>query len=108
MSLSLGIFGKLRVLHHPLFHLSTIAFELGSDLSSFHSTMHLILHCMAVKASARLVTYSTLHSDCISFISLDKVTHSLHFTLQILHFILIALLPYCKGFPIALNMQYGP
>ena len=54
------------------------------------------------------MTYSTLRSDCISFISLDKVTHSLHFTLQILHFILIALLPYCKGFPIKLNMQYGP
>ena len=44
-------FGELCVLHHPLFHFSTIAFELGSDLSSFHSTMHLILHCMAVKAS---------------------------------------------------------
>ena len=44
-------FGELWLLYHPLFHLSTIAFELGSDLSSFHSTMHLILHCMAVKAS---------------------------------------------------------
>ena len=33
---------------------------------------------------------------------------TLHFTLQILHFILIALLPYCKGLPITLNMQYGP
>ena len=40
--------------------------------------------------------------------SVRQVTHSLHSTLQILHFILIALLPYCKGFPIALNMQYGP
>ena len=51
MSLSLGIpFDKLCVFNHPLFHLSTIAFELGSDLSSFHSTMHFILHCMAVKA----------------------------------------------------------
>ena len=37
-----SFFGELCVLHHPLFHLSTIAFELGSDLSSFHSTMHLI------------------------------------------------------------------
>ena len=54
------------------------------------------------------MTYSTLHSDCISFISLDKVTHSLHFTLQILHLILIAVFPYCKGFPITPNMQYGP
>ena len=53
------------------------------------------------------MTYSTLHSDCISFISFGEVTHSLHFTLQILHFILIALLCHCKGFPIALNMQYG-
>ena len=54
------------------------------------------------------MTYSTLHLNCISFISFRKVTHSLHFTLQILHFILIALLPYCKGLPITLNMHYGP
>ena len=54
------------------------------------------------------MTYSTLHLYCMSFISFRKVTHSLHFTLQILHFILIALLPDCKGLPITLNMQYGP
>ena len=53
------------------------------------------------------MTYSTLHSDYNSFILFGEVTHSLHFTLQILHFILIALLPYYKGLPITLNMQYG-
>ena len=77
-------------------------------MSSLYSTMHLIFPCMAVKASVRLVTHSTLHLGCISFNSLDEVTHSLHFTLQILHFILIVLLPYCKGLPETLNMQYGP
>ena len=41
------------------------------------------------------MTYSTLRSDRISFIAFRKVTRSLHFTLQIIHFILIALLPYC-------------
>ena len=54
------------------------------------------------------MTFFTLHSDCSSFISFRKVTHSLHFTLQILHFILIALLPYSKGLPIPFNMQYDP
>ena len=54
------------------------------------------------------MTYSTLQSDCISFISFGEVTHSLHFTLQILHFILIISLPYCKGLPKTLNMQYDP
>ena len=43
------------------------------------------------------MTYYTLHSDCISIISFREVTDSLHFTLQILHFMLITLLPYCKG-----------
>ena len=40
--------------------------------------------------------------------SFRKVTHLLPFTLQILHFMLITLLRYCKGLPITLNMQYGP
>ena len=53
------------------------------------------------------MTYSTLHFDCILFILFDEVTHSLHLTLQILHFILIALLLYCKGLPITLNLEYG-
>ena len=50
--------------------------------------------------------YSTLHSDCISFIPFGEVTYSLHFTSQILHFILVTLLFYCKGLPIPLSMQY--
>ena len=54
------------------------------------------------------MTYSILYSDCISFISFGEASHSLHFTLQILHFLLITLLAYCKGLPITLNMQYGP
>ena len=41
-------------------------------------------------------------------ISIDEVTHSLHFTLQILYFILITLLAYCKCLPVPFNMQYGP
>ena len=55
------------------------------------------------------MTYCTLYSVCISLILFGEVTHSLHFTLQILHFIFITSLPYCKGYiPIMLNMQYCP
>ena len=54
------------------------------------------------------MTYSTLHSNCISFISFRKVTRSFHFILHFLHFILIALLPCCNGLPLTLNVQYGP
>ena len=40
----------LCVFSHPLFHLTTIALDLETDLSSFCSTMHVILHRTAVKA----------------------------------------------------------
>ena len=53
------------------------------------------------------MTYSTLNSDCITLISFNEVTHSLHFSLQMLHLMLIALLPYCNGLSKTVQMQYG-
>ena len=54
------------------------------------------------------MAYSTVHSNCISFISFGEFTHLSHSTLGILHFMIVALLPYCKGLPevfAKLNLQ---
>ena len=43
------------------------------------------------------MTHSRSLLDCIALVSFGKVTDLLHFTLQMLYFMLITLLPYCKG-----------
>ena len=71
-----------------------VCFFLGS--SGFCGPNQRPVWCISYE-SVGLATYSTLHSNCISFISFGEVTPSLHFTLQILHFMLLTLLLYCKG-----------